>query len=220
MKKEVEIKKTVNFSLRYKLPMFIFVIGYIILFIIQFITKDFDINKTHNIIKVALMFLSVFLLGCSCITNNKLSLFFTFSNYFVLFTLLIPFIIDLLPDKLKVVESTTDNKIVCKGSTDMSNDTKINVDYYKDKIKKLEYIYTYDLDNTTGAENQINKFDKLYEEYDNIYSEINISDKVVVTLTYNLENINIDDINKLDENITDSYKQFKKNYSKFKCENR
>ena len=220
MNKEVIIKKVINFSLRYKLPMFLFVMGYIVLFIYQYITKDFDINKTHNIIKVALMFLSVFLLGCSCITNNKASVFFTFANYIVLFVLLIPFIIDLLPEKLKVVESQTADKITCSGKSELSDNTTINIDYKKDKIKKIVYIYTYDIENTVGAENQVNRFEKLYEGYNNIYSEIDISDKVVVTLTYNLENVNIDELHEIDDTITDSYKKFKKQISSYKCNKR
>lgn len=220
MNKEVIIKKVINFSLRYKLPMFLFVMGYIILFIIQYITKDFDINKTHNIIKVVLMFVSVFLLGCSCITNNKVSVFFTFANYIVLFVLLIPFIIDLLPDKLKIKESKIDDKITCSGKSELSDKTTINIDYKKDKIKKIVYIYTYDLENVTGAENQINRFDKMYEDFDNIYSEIEVSDKVVVTLTYNLENIDIDKLKQIDDINTNSYKEFKKSIKGYKCSKR
>ena len=220
MNKEVIIKKVINFSLRYKLPMFLFVMGYIVLFIIQYITKDFDINKTHNIIKVSLMFLSVFLLGCSCITNNKLSVFFTFTNYIVLFVLMIPFIIDLLPEKLKVVESKTDDKITCTGQSDLSENTKINIDYKKDTIKRIVYIYTYDLENTTGAENQVNRFEKKYIDFDNIYSEIEVSDKVVVTLYYNLENTDMNKLKEVDDTITNSYKELKKQIKSYKCTNR
>lgn len=220
MNKEVIIKKVINFSLRYKLPMFLFVMGYIVLFIIQYITKDFDINKTHNIIKVVLMFLSVFLLGCSCITNNRLSIFFTFTNYIVLFVLMIPFIIDLLPDKLKAVESKTDDKITCNGVSELSDKTTINIDYKNDKIKKIVYIYTYDIENTVGAENQVNRFEKMYEEFDNIYSELEVSDKVVVTLYYNLENVDMNKLKEVDDTITNSYKEFKKQIKGYKCSRR
>lgn len=220
MNKEVIIKKVINFSLRYKLPMFIFVMGYIVLFIIQYITKDFDIHKTHNIVKVVLMFLSVFLLGCSCITNNKTSVFFTFTNYIVLFILIIPFIIDLLPEKLKVVESKIDDKITCTGHSELSDNTTINIDYKKDKIKKIVYIYTYDVENTLGAENQVNRFEKMYLDFDNIYSEIDVSDKVVVTLTYDLEHVDMDKLKDIDDTITDSYKKFKKQLSGYKCSKR
>ena len=89
-----------------------------------------------------------------------------------------------------------------------------------EKLKKIVYIYTYDIENTVGAENQVNRFEKLYEGYNNIYSEIDISDKVVVTLTYNLENINIDELHEIDDTITDSYKKFKKQISSYKCNKR
>jgi uncharacterized alkaline shock family protein YloU len=166
------------------------------------------------------MFLSVFLLGCSCITNNKTSVFFTFANYIVLFILIIPFIIDLLPEKLKVVESKTDDKITCTGHSELSDNTTINIDYKKDKIKKIVYIYTYDVENTLGAENQVNRFDKMYLDFDNIYSEIDVSDKVVVTLTYDLEHVDMESLKEVDDTITDSYKKFKKQISGYKCNKR
>ena len=55
----------------------------------------------------------------------------------------------------------------------------------------------------------------------NIYGEIEISDNVVVKITYKLENMDIDKIKEIDDNFTDSYKKFKKeNLDSLTCKNR
>ena len=221
--KDIEITKNRN-SLKLKIPMFILVIGYISFFIYQIFTHDFDINKDGNILKVILIFISVFFLGCSSITSNKLSNFFTLSNYAILLLLVIPVLPNVIPKNIKLTHSTTSIKegnLVCSGSTDTSENTKIDVSYVKDNISKLVYTYTFDINNKKGAENLVNHFDKKFQEIDNIYSEITISDNVTVTFTYNLEDVDKTKLSEIDSEINTSLKQLKNAELKnMTCDNR
>lgn len=222
--KEVSNVKTNKYYLIYKIPMLILIISYLIYFIYEYISKDYDINKKENIINIVLIFLSIFLLGLAIVTNNKISLIFTFTNYIVILFLIVPTILTILP---KFEKSTTVNKIIedekitCTGITDTSNETKIDIDYNENQIKKIVYTYTFNIDKKDGAENLVNRFDRKYSEIDNIYSEITISDNVIVTFTYKLENVDQDKLKELDEDIETSFKKFKENeLNNLTCKNR
>lgn len=222
--KEVSNLKTNKYYLIYKIPMLILIISYLIYFIYEYISKDYDINKKENIINIGLIFLSIFLLGLSIVTNNKISLVFTFTNYIVILFLIVPSILTILP---KFEKSTTVNKIIedekitCTGITDTSDDPKIDIDYNEDQIKKIVYTYTFNINKKDGAENLVNRFDRKYSEIDNIYSEITISDNVIVTFTYKLENVDQDKLKELDEDIETSFKKYKeKELNNLTCKNR
>ena len=138
--------------------------------------------------------------------------------------MIVPSILTILP---KFEKSTTVNKIIedekitCTGITDTSDDTKIDIDYNEDQIKKIVYTYTFNINKKDGAENLVNRFDRKYSEIDNIYSEITISDNVIVTFTYKLENVDQDKLKELDEDIETSFKKYKeKELNNLTCKNR
>lgn len=219
--KQEELKK--DKSLIYKLITFILVIMYFIYYIYQYITKDFDLNNKINFIRTIILFLSIFLLGCTSITKKRTSIVFSIITYIVLSILIIPNIYSLIPKIEKKEKKSTNEKIkiTCEGSTDTSDNTIINIDYTNDTINKVVYSYTYKLENKTGAENLVNRFDKMYAYVSNIYSEIEISDKVIVTFTYKFDDVNIDKIKEIDDSITTSYKEFKNNnLNNLTCKNR
>ncbi len=222
--KEVSNVKKNKYYLIYKIPMLILIICYLIYFVYEYISKDYDINKKENIINIVLIFLSIFLLGLAIVTNNKISLIFTITNYIVILFLIVPIVSTILPkfEKSSTVSKTIeDEKITCTGITDTSDKTQIDIDYNKDQIKKIVYTYTFNIDKKDGAENLVNRFDKKYSEIDNIYSEITISDNVIVTFTYKLENIEQNKLKELDEDIETSLEKFKeKELNNLACKNR
>lgn len=194
-------------TIGFKIPMFILVIGYLIYFIYTFITKDYNFNDKFNKINLVLIFISVFLLGCSAITNSRRTIFYTICNYIVVFVLIGTSIYSVLPK-----DNKNKNKIetmICTGSTESSDNTTVEVSYSNNKINKLSYTYIFDLKNKTGAENLVNRFDKQFANFNSIYSEIEISDKVTVKLTFNLENVSMDTVKSIDENITNDYNELK-----------
>ena len=222
--KEVSEKKTSKYYLIYKIPMLILIISYLIYFIYEYISKDYDINKKENIINIGLIFLSIFLLGLAIVTNNKISLVFTVTNYVVILFLIVPIVLAVLPKHeknstaSKIVE---DEKITCTGSTDTSDETQIDIDYNGDRINKIVYTYIFNIDKKDGAENLVNRFDKKYNDIDNIYSEITISDNVVVTFTYKLENVDQNKLKEIDEDIETSFKKLKETQlNNLTCKNR
>lgn len=222
--KEVSEKKTSKYYLIYKIPMLILIISYLIYFIYEYISKDYDINKKENIINIGLIFLSIFLLGLAIVTNNKISLVFTVTNYVVILFLIVPIVLAVLPKReknstaSKIVE---DEKITCTGSTDTSDETQIDIDYNGDRINKIVYTYIFNIDKKDGAENLVNRFDKKYNDIDNIYSEITISDNVVVTFTYKLENVDQNKLKEIDEDIETSFKKLKETQlNNLTCKNR
>ncbi len=222
--KEDSIKKTNKYYLIYKIPMLIAIIGYLIYFIYEYINKDYDISKRENIINTVLIFVSIFLLGLSIVTSNKLTLAFTFTNYIVIILLIAPIISASLPKSEKnspANKKITEEKITCEGSTETSEITQVDVDYAEDKIKRIVYTYTFNIDKKDGAENLKNRFDHKYSEIDNIYSEITISDKVTVTFTYKLENIEAEKLKEADEELETSFKKFKeRELNNLTCKNR
>ena len=208
---DIGVNKKNNNLLKYKIPMFILVIGSIAFFIYQIFTKDFDINKDLNLVKIILIFISVFFLGCSAITSNKMSKFFTLSNYVIVLLLVVSILPNIIPKDIKLTSTNIKTEsMICKGATNTSDNTIINIDYTKDNINKIVYTYTFDINSKTGAENLVNHFDKKYQEIDNIYSEITISDNVTVTLTYNLDNVDKDKLSNIDDTIPTSVKELKK----------
>ena len=208
--------------LKYKVPMFLLSIGYIVYFIYLFLTKDYDFNKTINIIKLVGLFLLVFILGLTSLTNSKLTIFFSIIGYLLITSLVILNLNIKIPKINNSKEAKTNSgKITCKGKTDTSDNTTIDIDYKKDKINTIIYTYRFDIKNKTGAENLVNHFDKSYIDYNNIYSEITISNDVEVKFYYNLDNIDINKIKEINDKITDSYKEFKKNeLSSLECKTR
>ena len=109
--------------------------------------------------------------------------------------------------------------MICTGSTESSDNTTVEVSYSNNKINKLSYTYIFDLKNKTGAENLVNRFDKQFADFTSIYSEIEISDKVTVKLTFNLENVSMDTVKSIDENITDDFNELKeKQLNNLTCE--
>ena len=198
-------------TIGYKIPMFILVIGYLIYFIYTFITKDYDFNDKFNKINLVLIFVSVFLLGCSAITTSRRTLIYTISNYIIVFILIGTSIYNIIPKKDKNNSINKEETLICNGKTDTSDNTTIEVTYEGNKIKKLVYTYLFNIKNKTGAENLVNRFDKAFASFTNIYSEIEISDNVTVRFTYNLENVSIDTVKEINNDITDSYDELKKN---------
>lgn len=207
MKKELKGKNTIGL----KIPMFILVIGYLIYFIYTFITKDYNFDDNFNKINLVLIFVSVFLLGCSAITTSKITFIYTLANYIIVFILISTSIYSVLPTKDKKANEKKEEIVICEGKTESSDNTKIEVTHTNDKVNKIIYTYVFDLKNKTGAENLVNRFDKSYLDFTNIYSEIEINDKVTVNLYYNLDNVSMDVINNIDSEITDSYSKLKEN---------
>lgn len=222
--KEDSKKKTNKYYLILKIPMLILIMFYLIYFIYEYISKDYDLNKRENIINIVLIFTSIILLGLSIITSNKLTLVFTCTNYLVTILLFTPVILTSLPKLEKQVPTSKnieEKQITCSGSTDTSDITQIDVNYSEDKIKKIVYIYTFNIDKKDGAENLMNRFDRKYNEIDNIYSEITIGDKVTVTFTYKLENVDQNKLKEVDEEFEPSFKNFKeKELKNLTCKNR
>lgn len=215
------MKGVVNnkFSLIFKIPMFILTIGYLTFFIYQYIKNGFEFNNIGNIIKIILVFLSVIFLGCATITTNKRAIIFTSLNYITLLILIIPIIVKVIPktDDYKE-EKTSKENITCDGKSDISDNTKVEISKKGNEIQRIVYTYTFDIKDQTEAENVFNRFDKQFNSINNIYSEITISDNVIVTFTYNLENVKLEDVKAIDDSITTSYKDFKdKQLSGFSC---
>lgn len=206
-------------SLIFKIISIILVLGYIVFFIIQYITTNFDFN--NNINKIVLLFSLIFILCLCLVTKKKISIFFSILSWILVIILIFPNIYKIIPNPIKSTEKNTLNKISCSGKTDTSDDTIIDIDYKNDKINKIIYTYTFDIDKKDGAQNLVNRFNNLYSDLINIYGEIEISDNVVVKITYKLENMDIDKIKEIDDNFTDSYKKFKKeNLDSLTCKNR
>ena len=205
-------------SVIFKIIMFILVFGYATFYIYQLYTDKIIINNDENI-KIILLFISFFLMGCSLISKNKLSLFFSITNILLICCIILFNYIKLpkINNSSKKIET---GKITCTGKTDNSDNTTINLDYEKNKINKIEYIYIYSMEEKNGAENLVNHFDKQYSEINSIYSEITYTDKIEVKFTYNLNKLDKETIKSLD-NISDSYKEFKdKNLNNLECKNR
>lgn len=215
------MKNKKNYIL-HKIPIFILTITYIIYFIIMFINKDFSLNNNKDLINIICLFVLVILLGIISITNSKLTVFISIVSYIIYILLIINNTNIKLPNiNIKKKTQEKEKSIICNGKTDISDNTIINITYKGDIISNITYTYKYDIKNKTGAENLVNHFDKLYSDYGNIYSEITISDDVIVNLYYNFKDINIDEIKKLDEKITNSYKELnEKELSKLECKNR
>ena len=211
---DIKEKKQVK-TLRYKLPMFLLVIGYMIYFIYEIFTKDFSLDYDNDKIKLILLFIIVFIMGCSAI----LAIFFSITNIIlVVVALLINFNVKI--PNFKTSDTKKSGNIICTGKTDTSDNTTVEIEYDNDTINKIVYKYIFNLDNKTGAENLVNHFDKNYSEINAIYSEITYKDNVEVKFTYNIDKIDKDTLKSLDE-ITDSYKEFKeKELNKLQCKNR
>lgn len=212
MKYENKKNKT-DYALVYKIIMYILVIGYIIFFIYQLLTKDFNIDKNINRLKIILLFLSIFILGCATITTKKASIALSITNYLVIIILILINFNLKLPnfrfDKEKTDNKKVSGKLECNGKTDTSDNTIINVYYTGNKIDKIVYTYIYDLKNQTGAENLSNHYDKKYADFANIYSEITISDDVQVKVSFNLDRVDIDKLKEIDKEHTVSFKELK-----------
>lgn len=203
-----------------KSSIFIFTISFIIFFIKQFLNSDFNLNNTKDLINLICLFISIVLLGFVSITNSKLAIITSILSY-ILYVIIIVNNCNIKIPNININRKDKEQNVICNGQDENNNDITINFTYKKDKISKINYTYNYKLEDKTGAENLVNHFDKLYSEYNNIYSEITISDKVIVNLYYNFDNIDINKLKELDENITDSYKEFKdKTLNKLTCKNR
>ncbi len=205
------MKRAVNnkFLLVFKIPMFILTIVYLTVFIYNFIKNGYEFDTFNNILKVILIFVGIILLGLSTITMGRKSIIFAIGNYIVIFILIIPSIISVMPKPSDYENSNKIDNIVCSGSTDISNNSKIEITKKGNDIEKIVYIYTFDINDKAEAENVINRFDKQYTDINNIYSEITISNNVVVTFTYNMKNIDLNKLKEIDDTITTSYKDFK-----------
>lgn len=216
--KNESIKK--DYSLVFKIISIVFLLGYICFFIFQYIFTDYNLNK--NILKIILFFILIIIFCCCLITKRKVSIFFSIVSWLLILFLVFPNIEKLIPNPIKNENNKNKlNKITCNGSTDTSDNTIIDINYTNDKISKIIYTYTFDIDKKDGAKNLANRFNKLYSDFVNIYSEIEISDNVVVRTTYKLNNLDINKIKDIDKDFTDSYKEFKKKYLKFfTCKNR
>lgn len=206
-------------SLVFKIISIILVLGYIGFFVFEYITTDFDFNK--NIFKIILFFILIFIFCCCLITKNKVSICFGILSWILILLLIFPNIHKIIPNPINNNNKNKLNKITCNGSTDTSDNTIIDIDYTNDKINKIIYTYTFDIDKKDGAQNLVNRFDKMYSDFASIYSEIEISDNVVVKITYKLDNVDIDKITEIDDDFTASYKIFKKEKLKnLTCKNR
>ena len=216
--KNNSIKK--DYSLIFKIISIIFILGYISFFIFKYITTDFNLDK--NFFKTILFFILIIIFCCCLITKRKVSIFFSIISWLLILLLVFSNIEKLIPNPIKNENNKNElKKITCSGSTDTSDNTIIDIDYTNDKISKIIYTYTFDIDKQDGAQNLVNRFDKMYSDFVNIYSEIEISDNVVVKTTYKLNNVDIDKIKEIDEDFTNSYKEFKKkNLKDLACKNR
>lgn len=206
-------------SLLFKIVSIIFVLGYIVFFIYQFINTDF--NFENNLYKIVLLFILLLLFCCCLVTKNIISIMLGICSWIIILFLIFPNIQKLIPNPIKDSTKTNRNKITCNGSTDTSDKTIIDIDYTNDKIIKIIYTYTFDIEKKDGVQNLVNRFDKMYSDFASIYSEIEISDNVIVKITYKLDNVDIDKIKEIEETFTNSYKEFKKkNLNNFTCKNR
>lgn len=209
--------------LKHKIIMYLFSIIYIVYFVYLFMTKEFNLNNNMDLIRIIGLFIIVFINGLATLTNSKLTIFLSILVYILTIGLTITTLNIKVP-KIKSINKNNTNEtghIICVGKTDTSDDSKIEVTYNKDKIDRITYTYIFDIKNKTGAENLVNHFDKANSSNDNIYSEITISDNVEVKFYYNLNNADIKEIQKDNNKITDSYKEFKKNeLDKLQCKTR
>lgn len=208
--------------LKHKIIMYLFSITYIVYFIYLFMTKDFDFKNQMDLIRFIGLFVLVFFNGLATLTNSKLTVFLSIIVYLLVIGLTITTLNIKVPKvKNKQSNNNETGNIICTGKTDTSDDTTIQVEYENDVINKIIYTYIFDKKNKTGAENLANHFDKSNSGNDNIYSEITISDKVEVKFYYILDNVDIKEIQKSNNKITSSYKEFKKNeLNNMKCKTR
>ncbi len=217
------VKKKTLVSLAAKLIMFILIIGYLAYFIYNYINTDFDWTNKINIFKVTLIFIIIIFLGIICLSNNKATLFFTIINYILICVLIVVSLIDILPKKEKPATKQTkkektidEGQLICTGKTNTSDNTKIQVTYKEDEIKELIYTYEFDLKDKEKAQELVNNFDNKYKEFNTIYSEISINDKINIIFTYNIEDVEQQNLDKLD---IKSYKELKeKELDKLTCQ--
>lgn len=206
-----------NKKILIKFIMYIITIAYMILFVYQYLNNGFEIDKNNNMLKVILLFIAFISCSISSITNSKATYIFAFINYITVIILFVLSISLYIPKDNKVPKEDKVKEIICTGKSTISDNSTIEITYQGDKINKLIYTHIFDKDDESGAKNLINKFDVQYKEFDTIYSEITISDNVIVKFTYNIEHISHEN---LDENIT-SYKSLYNNELKnMTCKNR
>ena len=147
----------------------------------------------------------------------RTSIFYTICNYIVVFILIGTSIYSVLPKNSK--DNNKKELITCTGKTESSDNTKVEILNKKGNIEKISYTYVFDIKNKTGAENLVNRFDKSYADFTSIYSEIEISDKVTVKLTYNLDKVDMETVKEIDGNITNDYNELKeKQLNDLTCE--
>jgi len=174
----------------------------------------------NDILQISLLFIGIITCSLGAITNSKITYVFIFSNYIIFLILFILIAIPYLPKNIISKEDTNliPTELICTGESDISNDTKIEITYVDDDIKKLAYTYTFSKDNQDGAKNLINKFDMQYKNYNTIYSELTINNNnITVKFTYDLENIDKDD---LDKNLVSFKNLNDKELKKMTCKNR
>ncbi len=195
----------------------------IIYFVTKLILTEFNFNNEIDLLNTILIVMITILLCLSLLTNNKISLFFVTITFVILICFIGVNIYSNLP-------STKNKKelITCVGNDDTSDNVKINIDKTNDKINKIEYIYYFNIEDKDKAETISNEFDSTFTDYKNIYSEIIIDSNVELKLIYNLNDIRITKIKKLNTELNDyientyiSYDKFKtKKLYSFVCKNR
>lgn len=211
-----------------KIIMILLIMASIAYFLYTYLTTNFSLDNKLNLFNLIFIFIMVIVLGITLLSNNLISIFFMTINYCLIICFIIINLYSFLPQK-KVVQNKKEDitsKITCTGITNISNNTTIDIDYQNDNIELIKYIYTFELKDQVKAEEYINNFDLTYKDLNNIYSEISINDKIIVTLTYRFLNSDIEKFKNIskasyikDNNV--SYQLFKeKELNNLTCKNR
>lgn len=211
-----------------KIIMILLIMTSIVYFLYTYLTTNFSLDNKLNLFNLIFIFIMLIVLGITLLSNNLISIFFMTINYCLIICFIIINLYSFVPQK-KVVQNKKEDitsKITCTGITNISNNTTIDIDYQNDNIELIKYIYTFELKDQVKAEEYINNFDLTYKDLNNIYSEISINDKIIVTLTYRFLNSDIEKFKNIskasyikDNNV--SYQLFKeKELNNLTCKNR
>lgn len=196
-----------------KLILFFLVIGYLIYFIYEYLNVGFDFSTKANLFKLTLLFISIFLLCLVSVTNKTAALFFSIINYILILFLIGLDLITLIPkpkEEEKPKEEPEEKEelveLVCTGRTDISSDTIIEVNYTGDVVNKIIYTYTFEGDELEVIEKEKDNFDKTYENINGISSGTSISDKGILTFTFDMDEIDKDKLPE-DKKYLQSFKE-------------
>ncbi len=200
-----------------KLILYLLVIGYLIYFVYDYLTGNFDWENKVNIFKVVILLISIFILGIVTVTNKSIALFFSITDYILILCLIGLTVTSLISPTKKDEKEQKEEKhnLICTGRTENSAQTTIEVEYTNDTINLLKYTYLIDVDEQSHAEKLKEDFDKQYQDEENIYSEINISNDIILSFTYDMDKVNKKKIN--DEKLLSFTKLNDQELSNMEC---